>query len=200
MRIVEGSAGSFLCPPGHPNHFHHIEAGRRDDPDLFAGLDYALRPDSDDVPESIRARVQKMFDDAQLVCSEDWVRSIYAYFRNCYSPDGKDRNTSRALIVGQPWYVDKGSRYDTLNRSDEALAADDPRVIPTHHLAYLMVRSYFPDHEPRLDLIETPPAWGQKPCIKCGTNLQYEAAVDGWAIPITDVRDCPQGGLHEVTP
>jgi hypothetical protein len=122
----------------------------------------------------------------------------YSYFRNCYSPDGIERDAGKLLIIGQPWHVDKGSRYDSLNRSDEKLTAADPRVTPEHHAAYLLVKSYFPEAEPRLDLIaDASGGYGQQPCRKCGQALQYEAKVDAYAEAITAKRDCPKGGHHE---
>jgi hypothetical protein len=91
------------------------------------------------VPEPVKARARRLLEASAVECSEDWVRSVYAYFRNCYSPDGVDRNVSRCVIP-------KG---------------DDPTPEPTRHLAYLCVRSHFSEHEPRVDLIKDPPAWGR---------------------------------------
>lgn len=206
MRIVRGSGGSFLCPPGHPMLTWHLESGRTDDPDLIAGLDYALKNEYGDVPAHIQAKVQALYDLATLVESEEWVKQVYGYFRNCYSPDGVERNVSKALIVGQaeslyPGHplVESGERvlseYSSLNRGP-IVTADDPRIVPTSHLGYLYVRTHFPDHAIRLDLIENGGGYGTKKCSKCDKTLQYEAKVDAFAEAITCRTECPKGGSH----
>lgn len=215
IRLKPGSSGSFLCPPGHPMHFHKIWAGTDKNPTLIAGLDYALRNEYGDVPERIVAQVQKLYDEATLVRSEQWERQVYAYFGNCYSPDGVDRNVSRCLIVGMaeklprdhPDFTSgkrKWSEYESLNTGD-IVQPDDPRCVPEHHLAYLLVREYFPDAEPRLDLIEHRPRGGSRPCRKCGKTVQYEARFDDWAEFLSSGgfhtgyrRECEQGGYHEI--
>jgi hypothetical protein len=172
MRIVPGSMGSFLCPPGHPMLFHHIEHGKKDDPNLMVGLDYALDESNIDVSNTLRARVRKMYDDAELVNSELWQRSVYGYFKNCYSPDGVDRNVSKCVIDNT-----------------------DTRP-PEHHLAYLTVRRYFPDAQPRVDLIASRGDYGSKVCLDCGKTVQYEAQVDGFTTAINPTSCATTGEMQ----
>ena len=102
--IVPGSAGSFLCPPGHPHHTHHLEGKEspRHHNIMFSGaLDYALSDDFDG-PDAIRDRVRKMIDAATLVESDMWIKQVYGYFRTAYAPEPKpgekpDRNVSNAV-------------------------------------------------------------------------------------------------------
>jgi hypothetical protein len=173
--------GGFLAPPGHPSHFYSVEGyyGGRikpvSGPDLIAGLDYLLANEYGDVPADVKAQAQRIMDAAVLTCSEMWVRSVYGHFRNSYSPDGTDRNVSDAVRSGP---------------------AD-------HHLGYLMVRSYFPDHSPRTDLITDPgKGYGSYPCVKCGTRVQYEARYDAFCEVRTSpwrwIPECPSGGSHEI--
>lgn len=84
------------------------------------------------------------------------------------------------------------------------------RIDPGRHLAVLCIREYFPDHEPRLDLIEDPGnGHGGGKCGKCGARVQYEARVDKLCEVTTRVDgtgmthwtrnpECPKGGDHEV--
>jgi hypothetical protein len=215
IRVVPGSSSSFLCPPGHPMLEFSIIAGPGMDtkrgPNLIAGLDYALENKHGDVPPAVTEQVKELYASHPLVRSELWEAGVYGYFKGCYSPDGVERRTDRLLIVGmeEPLYpghplVESGEQdldhhYPSLNRGP-VVAADDPRCVPEHHAAYLLVKTYFPDAEPRPDLIANKGGgvYGQKPCAKCGQSLQYEAKVDAYAIPISAIRDCPQGGLHEV--
>jgi hypothetical protein len=213
MRVVPGSASSAGCPPGHPMHLHEIQAGRRGNPSLIAGLEYALKNEYGDVPERVRVRVEELYAKAELVCSETWLRATYFHFNNCYSPDGVERRVERLLIPGrgEPYYpghpkVESGevvlSRYRSLNKGP-VVQADDPRCVPEHHAGYLAVRRYFPDHQPRLDLIADPQYPGGT-CAKCGERVQYEARFDALAKVIPGhprwayVVDCPKGGRHEV--
>lgn len=85
----------------------------------------------------------------------------------------------------------------------------DP-IDPNRHLAVLCIRKYFPDHEPRLDLIEDPgKGYGAWPCTKCGETVQYEARLDKWAKVTTRMDgtgmthwtrsgECSEGGDHTV--
>lgn len=178
-RISRSGAGGFLCPPGHPNLTHSVTSQHS-----MMSLETAAEDES--VPTEIRQRAQKILDAAQLIESDLWVMHTYSYFRNCYSPDGVDRSTQNCLIIGQPRY----------SASEEPVQADDPRVAPEHHLGYLMVKKYFPEHEVRLDLLDSSAGYGSRPCRKCGTTLQYEAKVDRFAEAITCKLDCKEGGEH----
>lgn len=188
----DGGSGSFLCPPGHPNHDYSVYvyyartpggtvnvAKRSGGPDCIQSVDGTAA----DVraPADVRAQAQRMLDTAKLRCSEAWVRNAYGYFRNSYSPDGRNRSVSDAIIykVGR-------------------------RPPAEHHLGYLMVREYFPDHRPRLDLIAKPGnGYGAWPCVKCGERVQYEARKDAWCKVISGAARtyedrCPKGGHHDI--
>jgi len=227
-RDGQGSGG-FLCPPGHPNHFYAVEGywGGRvkpvTGPDLIAGLDYLITNEDSDVPADVQARAQRIMDSAELTCSEAWVRNVYGYFRNSYSPDGEDRNVSHAVSTGklhcrcgEEFWNGKGlaahlSRHQTAFTAfgvSVPVAPGHGQVYPPlppaeHHLGYLCVREYFPEHTPRLDLIADPgQGYGSYPCLKCGKRVQYEARVDGFAEVIPGARwryviECPAGGQHE---
>ena len=201
-RIIQGSSGGFLCPPGHPNHSYELRGARRGqlmrNPHTIASVEHAASEEGEVyLPTEIVRQARRLLSTAKMECSELWQRNVYGYFRNSYSPDGQQGNAENLLIVGMKWYVDKGSKYNSLNKSDEVLKADDPRVIPEHHAAYLLIKSYFPDAQPRLDLIaDASGGYGQKPCVKCGKSLQYEAKVDAFAEPITALTACPEGGTH----
>lgn len=81
-------------------------------------------------------------------------------------------------------------------------------IDPKRHLAVLCIREYFPDHEPRLDLIADPgKGYGAWPCTKCGERVQYEARLDKWAKVTTRMDgtgmthwtrsgECSEGGDH----
>lgn len=74
---------------------------------------------------------------------------------------------------------------------------------PETHLGYLAVRSYFPEHEPNLELIAGRGLmYGQRECIHCGQACQYEARWDAWApfgqTPVCLAEDRAPNGWHEI--
>lgn len=297
-KIVKGSSGSFLCPPGHPRLFWSLwgyESPRHRNEMSIGAIDNALADDFDG-SDAIKARVQKMFDEAELVPSEMWIRSVYGYFRNSYAPEDLDRNLSRSIthnpaeiVAGaarkalaeyysthssfdgdvnyrdgsakmmraarRGWEVtakadgsevfvytlaDDGTRYGALHLLEdhaetltdagftdvrteepqtcggvwipERVRATNPvpieRIDPARHLAVLCIREYFPDHEPRLDLIENPgKGYGSYPCTKCGERVQYVAKFDKLTTVTTRIvlgegtvwtysTECSRGGDH----
>lgn len=166
--------GGFLSPPGHPAHTHVLEGFwgngtakpnisarmRGRGPDMIGGIDSA--PDDEHLPQHIRDQARRLLEAAELVCSPDWVANVYGYFRNSYSPDGTDRDASNAVIY-KPGTSD--------------------RPPADRHLGYLLVRQYFPDHKPDVDLIAgNGTLYGTRECVHCGQRVQYEARWDRWVI------------------
>jgi hypothetical protein len=182
VRDGQGVCG-FLCPPGHPNHEYVLQSFIG--PGCRVALSWqpitaALEPGFDgsaDVTEEAR----RILDAAPLACSELWVRSVYGYFRSMYAPESGTRDVSEAVC-------------DPVNE----LPAE-------RHLAVLCIREYFPDHEPRTELIRAPGysyGYGMWPCVKCDTPVQYAARRD--ALCVVTVRgsvwcydaECAEGGSH----
>lgn len=187
-KIVKGSSGSFLCPPGHPHHLWTLEgyeSTRHRNPFSIGPLDGALADDFDG-SDAIKRRVRKIFDEAELILSEAWIREVYGYFRHMYAPENGSRNAADAVS-------------DRTGKTD-----------PARHLAVLCVQEYFPDHTPRLDLIEDPgKGYGSWPCTKCGAKVQYEARFDAHTVVTTRTVpgegtqwtygvECPMGGGHTI--
>lgn len=99
-KIVPGSSGSSLCPPGHPNHnwmLEGYETTRHRTPLSIGSIEGALADDFNG-SEYVKDRVRQMFDAAEITCSELWLRSVYAHLRNCYLPEDSNRLTSNLII------------------------------------------------------------------------------------------------------
>jgi hypothetical protein len=226
-RIVRDGQGQggFLAPPGHPDHFfvvrsYYVRPGktsvnisareRGNGADGYSSVSSVAANQYGEYPDGIVAGARHVLERAELTCSGGWMRMVYGYFRNSYSPDGTDRNVGNAVIFnplgcrvcGKPvltavhGYTDPAFDHEYSPRS---------RPAAEHHLGYLCVRKYFPDHEPRLDLIADPgQGYGSWPCAKCGRRVQYEARVDALAEVISGMRwqyitECPEGGQHELS-
>jgi hypothetical protein len=204
--------GGFMCPPGHPNHsyvVHGYYGGRPrpvSGPNLIASLDYLIKNEYGDVPPDVQARAREIMDRAELTCSESWLRNVYGYFRNSYSPDGVNRNVGDSISssrlhceCGEAFWSEPGLNRHLVNSTEREDHGRLPTPLPPpeHHLGYLCVREYFPDHEPRLDLIADPgDGYGAHPCLKCGKTIQYEARYDAWCV-FGSGPACPEGGQHE---
>ncbi|HTE63091.1 MAG TPA: hypothetical protein VK631_22235 [Solirubrobacteraceae bacterium] len=129
-RVVAGQMGCFLDPPGSPQYEYEVIEGPTRNPRSITSLNGALKDEL--TPEHVKAQIRGLFERADIRCTEEWLREVYAYFRRCYSPDGVDRNVSICVIDYSP---------------------NGPTRDPNHHLAVMLVRTWFPDHEPRMDLI-----------------------------------------------
>lgn len=97
---TSGSSGS-LCPPGHYNHTMSLEEynGPRGRKVIgIMSLDYIDNEHAaayDFMVESVnRVREESR---KNWVASEAWIRSVYGYFRDSYSPDGETRDVSKAI-------------------------------------------------------------------------------------------------------
>jgi hypothetical protein len=135
FRIVAGSMSSFLDPPGSPQREYHV-VERYANGKEASSLSLLHAIDQDYVPAEIKAEIALLYAAAEMEPTEEWLSQVYGYFKNCYSPDGKDRSVANARIIDS-----------------------DSRLPIETSLAVMHVRSFFPDHEPREDLL-TAGKWG----------------------------------------
>lgn len=171
----DGGSGSFLCPPGHPNLEYSVwvfQSKRHRNPMSIMSVSSAAK-ENQWLPEWARSQAKRLMDSAELVCSENYVRHIYGYFRSMYVPESGSRNASDLLL-------------------------DPTNALPAErHAAVAMIREYFPDHTPRGDLIvDSSYCYGAYACIKCGEHVQYEPRFDALA-KFGHGPDCSSGGQHE---
>lgn len=162
-------SGGFLCPPGHWNHRYTLWHGwSYEHADFIGGIDYR----DEKLPGVIAAKIAKIKSDAVLVCSEAWLRHTYGYFRRSYAPESGSRRVSDAIFDAT--YMSPAER----------------------HLGYLTVKEFFPDHEPRVDLIVGMfLGYGSWPCVHCGKRVQYEARIDGFE-PFQGDKACVADRVH----
>ena len=137
-----GSGGSFLNPQGDAEHKFHVEEERGGH---VVGI-YSLRgiEGCSWIPLGVRLAALRKIAACTPVCTEEWVQSVYNYFRHCYSPDGEDRNVGHCVVSKTP-------------------------LDPARHLAYLHILAWFPESTPRLDLIES-----NGPLGEWSTTRHYE--------------------------
>jgi hypothetical protein len=166
-----GGSGSAFDPPGYPTLSWSLYGWGSKSMATRWGTDGAKFIGSikelddgwvaEDAGPVLRARVRGMFERWEAERgepSELWVQSVYAHFRNCYSPDGADRNVSSCTI----WKT-------------------GPRPPAESHLGFLFVREYYPDHQPRADLIANPVTTTGR-CVHCDQGVQYESRKDALCV------------------
>lgn len=170
--------GGLMCPPGHWNHAYVVErygSAQSREPSSIFSLDHAKDQDIR-FPANIMNQAHKIMDEATLIQSENWVRNVYGYFRNMYVPESGSRSVDKLINSNTPI----------------------PGLV---HAATAWIRDFFPDHQPRMDLIMNPGrGYGSWPCIKCGQRVQYAPKLDAHAVFGMDESgaDCPRGGKHHV--
>lgn len=174
----DGGMGGFLCPPGHPALAYRVERGPvRNPQDIMSLMHAASEEAASYVPADIRRRAKGMLDRAVLVESEGWLRHTYGYMRSMYVSESGSRD-ARDLI------------------------SDPHNTLPAErHAAVAAIREYFPDHQPRLDLINAgkeAKLYGSYPCVHCDQRVQYEARWDGLHVFGRGKDVCPKSadGMH----
>jgi hypothetical protein len=178
IRQDRHGTGGFLSPPGHPTLTYTVEeyAPNQYGDNVRSSMSVDSAAEEEWVPADIRARARRILDSytPPRPPSEDWLAYVYSYFRNSYSPDGTDRNVSNAVIVRE----------------------GEETPDPSRSLAVLLIREYYPDHAPRLDLLDQSGGYGTRVCSRCGRTVQYEARIDGWK-PFDGPTLCDDGEQHD---
>lgn len=138
-RIVRGSAGSFLDPPGYPTHSFEVETDLRRRPQNRGtmSLTYAAEQATwlDDATRNAARRLlaewaskRPSLDDPDI---QDWIHQVLGYFRDQYA----------GLRAEQT-----GSKWDVSNlRSD---AKVDPVLNADLHAGVHLIRQYYPEFKP----------------------------------------------------
>jgi|SRR5215469_2873528 len=234
----DAGSGSFLSPPGHPNLTYSIygyhspgtgkpRTNRPSGPDAIFSLDGLAEDEGGYYPKADVEKAKRLLAEARTEPSELWMRYVYGYFKNSYSPDGKNRNVSDAVTY-HPGDEDvhkcacrqtfksqqalighiAGKRRDLPGRTGQLLhhqTTPSKPLPPEYHLGYLLVKEYFPGEQPRLDLIADPgEGYGAHKCAKCGEHVQYESRHDAFCVVKTQPWSynpvCPaDGGRHTDT-
>ncbi|WP_422661608.1 hypothetical protein ACK8P5_26155 (plasmid) [Paenibacillus sp. EC2-1] len=123
-KVVRSGLGGMLNPPGHAEHNFSVSDGYGSRMALTSALN------DDRIPDEFKDQVRLLLLMHEGTFTEEWEHTCYNYFRNCYSPDGVNRDVSCCLI----------------DRSNKAPA--------DHHLAVMHIRLFFPTYIPNYNLIK----------------------------------------------
>lgn len=135
--LVNDGMGGFLNPPNHPEHDYSIIECRGGHEVGSMSLSYASTCEY--LPGAVRGTAKgilKRWNSQEP--DPAWLDSVYNYFRHGYSIDGIRNNVNdkdNIIFYGKFW-----------NNAEQEQNAD-----PTHSLAYLYVKEFYPNHAPDLD-------------------------------------------------
>lgn len=163
-----GCAGD---PPGYPSYFVRDYYSQADQPlyrvITFNDDHYQLYSYKSYNESAYKALIQQLWKPLPLdhLRTRLWIHNTYRYFKHCYNGFG-----SEMVIYPIPSYKKKSYRHDErwkdefieahkaevdeYNRQLEEQVA--PLVTPDNHDAVRIIRQFYPDYVPELDLIESP--------------------------------------------
>ena len=128
-------AGGFLNPPGDAEHNYSITGYRGGHLVESVSLRYAL--ENEYYPRQVKHMARYTLKCNQGTLTDEWVKDVYKYFAHCYSKDGINRNVNDCLTFGKFW-----------NNAEKE--SEQPAE---YHLAYLFIKSFFPEYPVRRDLM-----------------------------------------------
>lgn len=180
-KIVKNGQGlaGFMNPPGDPAHIYVIESYSSNRHNTQHTGSYSISTDDAWIPQAIRNQARDVLTESQPIASELWMRNVYGYFHGMWTPNGVKWSNVDQLVSKRP----DGAPLDW-------------------HAAVVHIRRWFPDHEPRADMIADPgKGYGTWPCTKCGQRVQYEPRLDALAVRTestgeTGRAECPAFGKH----
>jgi hypothetical protein len=144
--LVNEGMGGFLNPPNHPEHTYSIQEFRGGHEVGSYSLTSAARDEY--LPALVRGTAKgalKRWQAGEI--DIEWMASVYNYFRHCYSRDGINRNVNdknATVTYGKFWDNAEQEQYEN----------------PAHHLGYLYVKQYYPEHQPNIEFINADPGIG----------------------------------------
>jgi hypothetical protein len=189
-RIVSGSTGSFLTPPGHPDQRYSIETDLRRKPENRSSmsLSSALEPNSylDAVTKAKAAGIMRDYKKNQPPldhpATQEWIRSTLGYFKGMYHdpnlPEGERAKVSNLRSVPEA----------------------DPMENANFHAGVHFVRRYYPDYQPQPEHFE-PGGYGQKDHSVWHADVESHSALVDKArnSDLVTMSDKPGTTIHRVT-
>lgn len=136
-RVISGSAGSFLCPPGHPNYSYKVETDCNRHKKNRGSMSISYAAQDPHVALKVRLECNKLlsqYRDNRPATDTDevreWISQVLQYFKNCYVADNGSRNVSDLII-------------------DSAL---DPVLNANRHAGVAYIRDHYPDFTPTAEM------------------------------------------------
>lgn len=132
--LSHSGMGGFLNPEGHAEHSWSISMVERGRESGSMSLQGAI--ESEWTPVEVKDIAKNLLAQNPGRITKTWIKSVYRYFRHCYSKDGINRNVSDCVTFGKFW-------------DNVELEKDMPAE---NHLGYLFVKKFDQNHTPQTDL------------------------------------------------
>lgn len=133
-RIANDGMGSFLCPPGHPEHTMHVETELHRRRENRGGMSLSYAAACEHLDPAVSKAAKQLLDDwaanrmpLESAEVQKWIRQVLGYFVTCYKGDGED-----------PWNV-SNLKMD---------AERDPMQNVDEHAGINLIRKYYPEFQP----------------------------------------------------
>lgn len=166
--------GCYLHPPGFPSYFlqpiwtqygNQPPHGRPQRVISFPGKGIHVVPEKYDL--------KKLWNPLPIDHERTrmWILSLYKYFQYCYSDPDSLGSLDDVLIYPVPYYKlgrfvdDPRFSNEWRDKEQAAIAQKNAKIIAAaaakatteNHKAVLVIRKYYPEYEPDLELIANPP-------------------------------------------
>lgn len=145
--IVRDGMGGFLNPPTHPEHILHVQTDLRRRPENRSSMSLSAAAECAWLDPATRRSARAKLDawDANKPTldapeSQEWIRQVLGYFRNCYRGVGDEPEC---------WHA------GNLRITEEPRPADE-------HAGVRLIRKYYPDYQPTPEHFAEA-YWGTKP-------------------------------------
>ena len=177
--------GCFLDPPGYPTYFTRAVYTIRGDLLILPGSVHYVFDNPDGSPfVALRdgdnwEKLEQFW--AQLPIEhprvQAWMKDVYRHLHHCYHDEEANDKT---LVYPVPYYklpvkkytltVDLDAPISTFTNEIKRIKAEREEeakrieahaaalATPDNHKAVRLIRRFYPEHQPRLDWIESPPA------------------------------------------
>ena len=174
-RLGESGCGCFLEPPNHPRYFVRSIYTSSGNSPRYGLPQYYLNGNGYTELE----QVDRLFKPLPLEHerTQEWIKTIMSYFKNCYSDPDKPANVSNNTIIWPvPDYKLK-TFVDDERFSDEWRAKEKASIeqankeiidnarkiaITDNHQGVRFIRKYYPNFTPTVDLLLNNNAYGNR--------------------------------------
>ena len=162
-RVVPGSSGSFLTPPGHPDQRFAVETDLRRRPENRGMMSLSSAAREDWLNAETRAAARKALADwdkppLDHPATQEWIAEVMGYYHNAYAApggEGEERYNAGNLVFD--------SDIDPIENADR-------------HAGVALIRRYYPEYNPRAEEFGSS-GYGQKAEATWHADVETPAAL-----------------------
>lgn len=177
--------GCFLDPPGYPTYFtqsvytSHGNQPARGAQTVICGRvvehsnDYDSKKTWDEIIKLRDKRLQGLWNPLPIdhPRTRAWIVAVYIHLNHCYHDESATDKSDQTLIFPVPYYKLKSFTDDprfsdewrqmeiaAVKQANEDIMRHAQQVaVPDNHMAVRLIRRFYPEYQPELDMIAHPP-------------------------------------------